>query len=103
MVALVKGFAANQFDVKFLLRAYCNTQAYNRTSKPTESNADDETRLSHMPVKIIGARELLDSIQLVTAKPASRELQRFREKMAPKGMAAPSSGVPRCSRHRPGA
>ncbi len=91
--ALAKSFAANQFDVKFLLRAYCSTNAYNRTSKPNESNLEDETLLSHMPVKIIGARELLDSIQLVTAKSAPRELQRFREKMAPKGVTAPATGV----------
>jgi Protein of unknown function (DUF1549)/Protein of unknown function (DUF1553) len=91
--ALAKSFALNQFDVKFLLRAYCNTQAYNRTSKPNESNSEDETLLSHIPVKIIGARELLDSIQLVTAKPTSRDMLKFREKMATKGVAAPTSGV----------
>lgn len=93
LTLLAKEFAANQFDIKYLLRAYCNTQAYNRTSKPTADNAEDETLLSHMPVKIIGARELLDSVQLVTAKAAPREMLRFREKIAPKGVTAPATGV----------
>lgn len=91
--ALARSFAASGFDVKFLLRAYCNSSAYNRTSKPNDSNLEDESLLSHMPVKIIGARELLDSIQLVTAKPAPREILRFREKVAPKGISAPATGI----------
>lgn len=90
---LAKSFAKSNFDVKYLLRAYCNTSAYNRTSKPNESNLEDETLLSHVPVKVIGAQELIDSIQLVTGRSAPRDFQRFREKIAPKGVSAPATGV----------
>src|SRR5262249_25893029 len=34
-------FTANGFDVKYLIRAICNSQAYQRTSKPVGDNAED--------------------------------------------------------------
>ena len=44
-------------------------------------------------MKVIGAQELIDSIQLVTGRSAPRDFQRFREKVAPKGVSAPATGV----------
>jgi Protein of unknown function (DUF1549)/Protein of unknown function (DUF1553) len=60
-------FAKSGFDVKFLLRAIANTNAYQRTSRPVESNRDDDKLFSHMPVKVLGARELLNSLTMATA------------------------------------
>ena len=37
---LAEQFAANGFDLKYLFRAVCNSEAYQRTSKPDGSNAD---------------------------------------------------------------
>jgi len=91
---LARAFVANKFDVKFILRAYCNSQAYNRTSKPTVSNASDEALLSHMPIKVIGARELLDSLAIATGSTPGRTPNRQpREKGAAKGVQAPATGV----------
>ena len=53
--ALAAAFARPSYDVKFVLRALCNTKAYQRTSRPLPDNADDDQLLSHMPVKVIGA------------------------------------------------
>src|SRR5439155_15355018 len=41
-------FAANGFDLKYLIRAVCNSQTYQRTSKPFGGNEDDNTLFSHM-------------------------------------------------------
>jgi hypothetical protein len=96
--ALAGEFAASGFDVKFLLRAYCNSDAYHRTSRPTSANADDETLLSRMPIKVIGARELLASLQVATdsrAPALSRDQAKaLRKEMAKnKGLNAPAGGV----------
>lgn len=91
---LASAFVAQKFDTKHLLRAYCNSQAYNRTSKPTDGNRDDESFLSHMPIKVIGARELLDSLTIATGNRPSREAGRApREKGPAKGVQAPATGV----------
>ncbi|MFO0807231.1 MAG: DUF1549 domain-containing protein [Gemmataceae bacterium] len=64
--ALADAFAASGYDIKSVLRALCNTQAYQRTSRPLADNASDAELLSHMPVKVLGARELLDSLVVAT-------------------------------------
>jgi hypothetical protein len=63
---LAADFTASGYDLKFLIRAICNSQAYQRTSRPLSANANDEKLFSHMPVKILGARELLDSLTIAT-------------------------------------
>jgi hypothetical protein len=61
------GLVKNGYDLKFALRAICNTTAYQRTSRPAPENADaDETLLARMPVKVVGAHELLASLATVT-------------------------------------
>ena len=46
--ALAKEFAASGFDVKYLIRAICNSQTYQRTSKPAAGNkADDRAVQPH--------------------------------------------------------
>jgi hypothetical protein len=61
--ALVK----NNYDLKFALRAMCNTKAYQRTSRPMPENAEaDEKLFARMPVKVVGAHELLSSLVTVT-------------------------------------
>jgi hypothetical protein len=61
--ALVK----NGYDQKFVLRVLCNTRAYQRTSRPLPENAEaDEKLLARMPVKVVGAHELLASLVAVT-------------------------------------
>lgn len=64
--ALAELLTESGYDIKTVLRAIALSNAYQRTSRPTEVNADDRTLLSHMPVKVLGARELLSSISVVT-------------------------------------
>jgi hypothetical protein len=62
---LAKEFVASGHDLKHLIRCLCNSQAYQRTSKPLPENKDDQTLFSHMAVKVMTADALFDS--LVTA------------------------------------
>lgn len=65
---LAKAFAESKYDLKSLMRAICNSDAYQRTSRPLEDNRSDETLYSRMPVKIMDARVLLDSLAVVTGQ-----------------------------------
>lgn len=56
----------SEFELKAVFRAICNSDAYQRTSRPSEGNADDVTLLSHLPVKMLGSRALLASIATIT-------------------------------------
>ena len=53
-------FAANEFDVKYLLRGICNSQAYQRSSKPAGNNIEAVPELF---ARMAGAR-LLSPAQL---------------------------------------
>jgi hypothetical protein len=69
---LAQQFAANHFDVKDLSRAICNSQAYQRTSKPAGNNADASPELfSHMAVKVMTPEQMFDSLTQVLG--ANRE------------------------------
>jgi Protein of unknown function (DUF1549)/Protein of unknown function (DUF1553) len=60
---LTAGFAQGGFDVKGLIRAICNSQTYQRTSKPVKGNEDAEASLySRMPIKVLSPEELYDSL-----------------------------------------
>jgi hypothetical protein len=64
---LSDGLTKNGYDLKFILRAICNTNAYQRTSRPIPENAEaEEKHFARMPVKVIGAHELLASLITVT-------------------------------------
>jgi hypothetical protein len=63
-------FAANGFDVKYLIRAVCNSQAYQRTSKPTAGNREAGPELfSRMAIKVLTPEQLFDSLVQVTGTP----------------------------------
>jgi len=64
---LANEFAKSGYDAKFLVKVICNTQAYQRTSRPTGDNGADEALYSHQLVKVIGAEELLDSLAVATS------------------------------------
>ena len=67
-VDLADQFASSGFDLKQLCRAVCNSQAYQRTSKPTADNADAEAALyAHMGVKVMTPEEQFDSMLQVLA------------------------------------
>jgi hypothetical protein len=63
-------FTANGSDVKYLLRALCNSQAYQRTSKPTPANREAGPELfARMAVKVMMPEQLYDSLVQVLGAP----------------------------------
>ncbi|MHB1426145.1 MAG: DUF1549 and DUF1553 domain-containing protein [Gemmataceae bacterium] len=70
-------FAANGFDIKFLIRALCNSTAYQRTSRPVAGNRDANPELlSRMAVKVLTPEQLYDSLVQVVGAPNPANFQR---------------------------
>jgi hypothetical protein len=78
-------FTASGYDLKFLIRAICNTRAYQRTSRPLPGNAVDDKLVSHMPVKVLSAQVLLDSLATATSHDAERPPDAMARKGKPGG------------------
>ncbi len=55
-----------QFDLKYLIKAICLSETYQRTSKPTGNNKGDKKLFSHMAVKVMSPEQLYDSLTEVT-------------------------------------
>ena len=64
--ALARNFNGHGFDLKNLYRAICNTQAYQRTSKPFNGNQSDDQLFSHTMVKVLSPEQLFDSLATIT-------------------------------------
>jgi hypothetical protein len=54
------------FDLKYLIKAICLSDAYQRSSKPSGDNKDDKALFSHMAVKVLSPEQLYDSLAQVT-------------------------------------
>jgi hypothetical protein len=65
LAALTEQFKASGFDVKYLVRAICNSQAYQRSSTPNTANKDDNKLLSHAAVRVMTPEQLFDSLTQV--------------------------------------
>jgi hypothetical protein len=63
--SLSSQFVSAGYDLKHLTRAVCNSQAYQRSSKSVKGNAGDTTLYSRMPVKVMTAEQLWDSLVVV--------------------------------------
>ena len=77
LATLANQFIATGFDVKQLYRTICNSQAYQRTSKPSAGNETDRKLFSHMTVKVLMPEQLFDSLKSITnftapAKPGAK-------------------------------
>jgi hypothetical protein len=71
LLELAEQFSANDFDVKYLIRAICNSEAYQRTSKPNSDNLEAPPQLySRMAVKMMTGEQFVDSLQEVVGAPA---------------------------------
>jgi hypothetical protein len=69
---LADQFTASGFDVKHLFRAICNSNAYQRTSKPAGNNKDAAPELfARMAVKVMSPEQLFDSLTQVTGQPGA--------------------------------
>jgi hypothetical protein len=70
LATLAEQFAASGFDVKHLIRALCNSQAYQRTSKPASGNREAGPELfSRMAVKVMTPEQLFDSLIGILGSP----------------------------------
>jgi hypothetical protein len=55
-----------EYDLKYLVKAVCLTDAYQRTSRPTAENKGDKYQFSHMTMKAMSPEQLFDSLAEVT-------------------------------------
>jgi hypothetical protein len=69
LAALTEQFKTSGFSVKHLVRAICNSRAYQRASRPEAGNDKDTELLSHMPVRVLAPRQLYDSLAAVLDRP----------------------------------
>jgi hypothetical protein len=77
-------FIASGFDLKHLIRGICNSEAYQRTSKPTPQNKSDERFYSHMNLKTLTAEQLYDSIvEALGSEAGSMDKQKGQNKGGP--------------------
>src|SRR5207248_300089 len=61
LAELAKQFAASGFDVKYLIRAICNSETYQRTSRPAGNNAGAAPELfARGPLKVLTPEQLFD-------------------------------------------
>jgi hypothetical protein len=68
LAALAEQFKANAFDVKYLIRAVCNSQTYQRTSRPSEGNEADKQLFSHSAARALSPEQLYDSLTSALGK-----------------------------------
>lgn len=63
--ALTEQLKTSGFDLHHLVRAICNSEAYQRTSRPVEGNADDKDLFSHRLCRVLTPEQLYDSLTTV--------------------------------------
>jgi len=69
--ALTEQFISSGFDVKHLVRAICNSQAYQRASTPPGKSASGEALYASMKIKPLTPEQLFDSLGKVLGSPDS--------------------------------
>jgi hypothetical protein len=84
LAILAEQFKANHFDLKYLIRAICNSQAYQRTSRPAGSNEDDNEYFSHAAVRVLSPAQLYDSLTMVLGRRAEPKGPKGKKGAAPK-------------------
>jgi hypothetical protein len=62
---LARQFVAAGFDARFLMRAICLSETYQRSSRPLETNKADLQLYSHMPVRVLLPFQMCDSLDRV--------------------------------------
>jgi hypothetical protein len=67
---LAQQFAGNGFDVKYLVRAVCNSDAYQRSSKPLGNNLDAGPELfARMAIRPLTPEQMFDSLTQLMGAP----------------------------------
>jgi hypothetical protein len=73
-----------EFDLKYLIKAICLSETYQRTSKTTENNKNDKKLFSHATIKVMSPEQLYDSLSQVTGS--------IRSEKGPKGQVGVAKG-----------
>ncbi len=71
---LADEFIAADFDIEYLLRCICLSEAYQRSSLPTPGNERDETLLSRRIVRPLSPDQLYDALHTSLGATATRPL-----------------------------
>jgi Protein of unknown function (DUF1553)/Protein of unknown function (DUF1549) len=66
--ALTEQFKSSGFDMKYVMRAILNSEAYQRTSHPLVANKDDRELYSHRSVRSMLPEQLFDSLAMVIGR-----------------------------------
>ncbi len=98
--ALAQQFIRSGFDVKYLVRAICNTQAYQRSSTPAGQSAEADVPYASMTIKPMTPEQLFDSLATVLG-PSERSKKGGGKKTKGKGP-APNSRAGFVEFFRPG-
>jgi len=91
LAELAKHFAETGFDIKYLHRAICLSNAYQRTSRPTEANRDDASYFSHQSVKQMSGTQLYDSMMLLKTPMADTKANAKADAKADKTKSGPAN------------
>jgi hypothetical protein len=67
--ALTQDFIRHDFDLKHLMRMILNSAAYQRSARPTKTNAQDDRYYSHALLKRLSAETILDAYSDFTGVP----------------------------------
>lgn len=65
LAAMTEQLKQNDFDLKYLVRAICNSDAYQRSSVPTGDNGPDKELYSHRIIRVLSPEQLYDSLTTV--------------------------------------
>jgi hypothetical protein len=68
LAALSDQFIANDYDLKYLIRAITSSQAYQRTSRPHGGNDLDTELFSHATIRVLTPEQLYDSLTAVVGQ-----------------------------------
>ena len=61
-------FKASGFQQKHLIRAICNSETYQRTSRPLPENAQDRELFSHMQIKLLSPDQMIDALAIAAGR-----------------------------------
>jgi hypothetical protein len=94
---MAEQFAVNGFNVKDLVRAICNSETYQRTSKPEGANESDEILFSHMAIKVMSPEQMFDSLEMVVASQGKATAGRKNKNTAKANKKKASPNTPRAA------
>jgi hypothetical protein len=94
---LARGLATSGFDLTFLVRSICRSQAYQRTSARTDPSQDRGRPAGRMTVKALTGEQFFDSLALATGYRESQDRGLARRQFLSRFALAGPAGEPETS------